>query len=111
MHPSRHFLAVLPPLTLQKVETRKKEILDLRVQRCFWGEGRGWGTCELENSQETGKVTQDILTMIVDVNIYSPRIYSAGNTSRKSRKFVVLLLIVRQTGLRFFFNQSESERL
>ena len=39
----RNFLAVLPPPTLYKVETRKK-ILDTRVQHCLWGEGRGW-TC------------------------------------------------------------------
>ena len=37
----RNFLAVLPPPTLYKVETRKK-ILDLHVQHCLWGEGRGW---------------------------------------------------------------------
>ena len=41
--PFRHFLAVLPPATLFKVETRKS-ILDTRVQHCLWGEGRGW-TC------------------------------------------------------------------
>ena len=39
----RNFLAVRPPPTLYKVETRKK-ILDTRVQHCLWGEGRGW-TC------------------------------------------------------------------
>ena len=39
----RNFLAVLPPPTRYKVETRKK-ILDTRVQHCLWGEGRGW-TC------------------------------------------------------------------
>ena len=43
VHPFRHFLAVLPPRTLSKVETWKK-ILDTRVQHCLWGEGRGW-TC------------------------------------------------------------------
>ena len=37
----RNFLAVLPPPTLYKVETRKK-ILDTCVQHCLWGEGKGW---------------------------------------------------------------------
>ena len=40
VHPFRNFLAVLPPPTLCKVETRKK-ILDTRVQHCLWAEGRG----------------------------------------------------------------------
>ena len=37
VHPFRHFLAVLPPRTLSKVETWKK-ILYTRVQHCLWGE-------------------------------------------------------------------------
>ena len=44
VHSFRKFLAVLPPPTLCKVETRKK-ILDIRVQHCLWGEGGGGWTC------------------------------------------------------------------
>ena len=53
VHPFRKFLAVLPPLTLYKVETRKK-ILDIRVQHCLWG-GGGADLCGLENAPEKQK--------------------------------------------------------
>ena len=57
VHPFRNFLAVLPPPTLYKVETRKK-ILDTRVQHCLWGEGRGW-TCVNWKRPRNAKVSQD----------------------------------------------------
>ena len=51
VHPFRNFLAVLPPPTLYKVETRKKI-----VQHCLWAEGRaGLDLCELENAPERQK--------------------------------------------------------
>ena len=53
----RNFLAVLPPPTLYKVETRKK-ILDTRVQHCLWGEGRGW-TCVNWKTPRNAKVSKD----------------------------------------------------
>ena len=51
VHPFRKFLAVLPPPTIYKVETRKKI-----VQHCLWAEGRaGLDLCELENVPERQK--------------------------------------------------------
>ena len=51
VHPFRKFLAVLPPPTIYKVETRKKF-----VQHCLWDEGRaGLDLCELENVPERQK--------------------------------------------------------
>ena len=40
VHPFRKFLAVLPPLTLYKVETRKKFLIHASNPR-LWDEGRG----------------------------------------------------------------------
>ena len=59
----RNFLAVLPPPTLYKVETRKK-ILDTRVQHCLWGEGRGW-TCVNWKTPQKCKSVPRLLSMIV----------------------------------------------
>ena len=42
MYSFANFLAVLPPPTLYKVETRKKKVIDTCVQHCLWGEGKGW---------------------------------------------------------------------
>ena len=56
VHPLRKFLAVLPPPTLYKVETRKK-FLDTGVQHCLWGEGRGW-TCVNWKTPQKWKWTQ-----------------------------------------------------
>ena len=52
VHPFRHFLAVLPPRTLSKVETWKK-ILGTRVPTFFVGWGEGWDLRALENAPET----------------------------------------------------------
>ena len=70
VHPFRKFLAVLPPLTLYKVETRKK-ILDIRVQHCLWG-GGGGRTCVDWKTPQKSKSVPRLLSMIVgrrrDVN-------------------------------------------
>ena len=62
VHPFRHFLAVLPPRTLSKVETWKK-ILGTRVQHFLWGEGRG-GTCVHWKTPRNASVLR-LLSMIV----------------------------------------------
>ena len=64
VHHFRNFLALLPPPTLYKVETRKK-ILDTRVQHCLWGEGRSW-TCMNWKTPQKRKSVPRRLSMIVD---------------------------------------------
>ena len=63
VHPFRNFLAVLPPPTLYKVETRTKN-LDTRVQHCLWGEGRGWTYVNWKMPQKHKGVPR-LLSMIV----------------------------------------------
>ena len=63
VHPFRNFLAVLPPPTLYKVETRKK-ILDTYIQHCLWGEGRVW-TCVNWKTPQKCKSVPRLLSMIV----------------------------------------------
>ena len=63
----RNFLAVLPPPTLYKVETRKK-ILDTRVQHCLWGEGRGW-TCVNWKTPQKRKRVPRLLSMTIVVGL------------------------------------------
>ena len=62
VHPFRNFLVVLPPPTLYKVETQKK-ILDTRVQRWLWGEGRGWTSMNWKTPQKRKSVPR-LLSMI-----------------------------------------------
>ena len=66
VHLFRKFLAVLPPPTLYKDETRKK-ILDIRVQHCLWGGGGGvgLGPVWIGKHPRNAKVSQDLLSMIV----------------------------------------------
>ena len=54
VHPFRDFLAVLPPHTLYKVETRKKNS-GYTLPTLFVGRGEGLGLCELENAPEMQK--------------------------------------------------------
>ena len=63
VHSFQNLLAVLPPTTLYKVETRKK-ILDTRDQHCLWGEGRGW-TCVNWKTPQKCKSVPRLLSMIV----------------------------------------------
>ena len=51
VHPFRNFLAVLPPPTLYKVETRKTSGNTRPTVFVGWGEGLD--LCELENAPET----------------------------------------------------------
>ena len=53
VHPFRKFLAVLPPYTLYKVETRKK--FWIHASNIVCGGGKGLDLCELENAPEMQK--------------------------------------------------------
>ena len=75
VHPFRNFLALFPPPTLYKVETRKKFWIHLvssgahhpdLVQHCLWGEGRGW-TCVNWKTPQRGKSVPRLLSMIVGI--------------------------------------------
>ena len=63
----RNFLAVLPPPTLYKVETRKK-ILDTYIQHCLQGEGRVW-TCVNWKTPQKCKSVPRLLSMIGEKEI------------------------------------------
>ena len=71
MHPFQNFLAVLPPPTLYKVETRKK-ILDTRVQHCLWGEGRGWTCVNWKMPQKCKSVPRLLSTIVVHGSLCGP---------------------------------------
>ena len=53
VHPFRNFLAVLPPPTLYKVETRKK--VWMHASNIVCGVREGLDLCELENTPERQK--------------------------------------------------------
>ena len=65
VHHFRNFIAVLPPPTLYKVETRKKFWIHAsNIQHCLWGEGRGW-TCVNWKTPQKRKSVPRLLSMIV----------------------------------------------
>ena len=68
----RHFLAVLLPPTLYKVETQKK-ILDTPVQHCLWGEGRDWTCVRNWKTPQKCKSVPRLLSMIVVLYRHSLR--------------------------------------
>ena len=61
----RNFLALPPPPTLYKVETRKKFWIHSSNINCWWGEGRGW-TCVNWKKPQKCKSVSRLLSMIVD---------------------------------------------
>ena len=73
MHPFRNSLALLPPPTLYKVETRKNFWIHLVRSPSPWprptlfvGWGEGLDLCELENAPESQKCPR-LLSMIVGI--------------------------------------------
>ena len=70
VRPFWNFLAVLPPPSLCKVETRKK-ILDTHVQDLFWGEGRAWICVNRKTPQKCRSVLR-LLSSFVLVSLWIP---------------------------------------
>ena len=71
MHPFRNFLAVLPPPPYTKLKLVKK--VWIHESNVVWGLRGGVGPMRIGKHPRNASVPR-LLTMIVDVNMYSPRI-------------------------------------